>query len=100
MCPNLVPAGVQRCEECLALLIVCTNPEVRRALAYEPDVREATLLLLSQDDDYSVALTAENILDVRGRSINPLVPFNPLAAVDNPFGTTSRTDAPLPWDLT
>jgi hypothetical protein len=98
VCVNLVPAGTKRCAECLELLITSSNPEIRRAVALEPGASEATLVRLSEDNDYSVALTADNILDTRGRSVNkPLIPYNPLARSNTPFGAAPSTGAVLPW---
>lgn len=63
VCRNKVPSGVKRCDECIDLLLAHPATEVRRALISEPDVDETTLIRLSGDDNFGVALAAETRLE-------------------------------------
>lgn len=96
VCTNRVPNNVKRCDECTALLIASPNIEVRRALTLEPDALEATLLTLSEDEVFSVALSADNVLDTRGRSKQNLI-ANRRNSQTGFFDVSPGDTIPFPW---
>ena len=93
-CNKIAPAHSNRCDQCFELLITNPNPEVRRAIALEPNATDSALARLSEDYDYSVALSAMNVLEQRRRAA---------VAVGVTGGPTSfrgqTAPAGLPWAL-
>ena len=67
-CNKIAPTHSSRCDECFELLITNPNPEVRRSIALEPGAGDDSLARLAEDRDYSVALTASNLVDQRRRA--------------------------------
>ena len=91
-----MPNTVKRCDECTALLVESPNAEVRRALTLEPDALDSTLITLSEDENFSVALSADNALDARGRTGRSLI-HNQRNVQTGFFNYGPDKTTPLPW---
>ncbi|WAC50238.1 hypothetical protein [Frigoribacterium sp. SL97] len=93
-CNKIVPFDAKRCSDCYQGLLTNPSPEIRRALALEEGALDETLRILSQDPDYSVALTAQNLVTER-RDHREAARITPRPLIR--FDGTPGTQAPLPW---
>jgi hypothetical protein len=93
-CNKIVPHGANRCSLCFELLVTNPSPEIRRAIALEPGASDATLRRLSDDPNYSVALSAANVLETRRRAA---VQTRISTTHDNQFSGAPGAPAALPW---
>lgn len=92
-CNKIAPVDSNRCGECFELLITNPNPEIRRAIALEPQATGFTLSRLADDHDYSVALSAMNVIELRKKQNEAIA----LRSETNPFSNAFGASSGLPW---